>query len=71
MSHEEQEEQARRARTEELRQEIAKGRQSDAVPEHPEILPGESPNQYVERRMRELDNNRVERKPPQPPPGIN
>jgi hypothetical protein len=51
------EEEARRARARELREKIAERNappDADATEDHPEILPGESPNEYVERRVREL-----------------
>lgn len=51
------EEAARRARAKKLRKEIAERLHpaaSEAAEDHPEMLPNESPNEYIERRSREL-----------------
>jgi hypothetical protein len=50
-------EEARRARADQLRKKIAEHNalsDSDTVEDHPEMLPNETPNEYVERRNREL-----------------
>jgi len=55
-------EQARRARAKDLRKQIAQRLQpadSAKTEEHPEMLPGESPNEYVERRVRELKDKKT------------
>jgi hypothetical protein len=62
------EEESRRRRADSLRQRIAeREKQSGPVEEHPEMLPGESPNEYVERRMRELDKKKRKSGPPDTP----
>lgn len=53
---------ARRGRADELRRKIrdlekdSEGAEDDPVESTPDILPGESPNDYVQRRMREIDS---------------
>jgi len=54
-------EEARRAKAERLRKRIAQRQAAARAPdaeEHPEMLPGESPQEYVERRMREIERKR-------------
>jgi hypothetical protein len=62
-------EEARRARAKELRKKIAQRLHPPevaATEEHPEMLPGESPNEYVERRMRELKDKKARGGSPRP-----
>jgi hypothetical protein len=62
-------EEARQARAERLRKQIEKRKASLKVDEGntepdagtPKMLPGESPHDYVERRMREIEKNRAKR----------
>jgi hypothetical protein len=54
-------------RAEELRKRIAEVNappDPGAAEDHPEMLPGESPNEYVERRMRELRDKKSGGGPP-------
>ena len=51
------EEQERRARAEELRRQI-RGIKSEDTAEGPEMKPGESPKEYLERRQREMENKK-------------
>ena len=63
-------EEIRQARTARLRKQIEKQIASPRVDESnteadagtPEMLPEESPHDYVERRMREIEKNRSERR---------
>jgi hypothetical protein len=55
------EQEAQKVRADKLRQKIAQRNSTpdaDTAEEHPEMLPGESPNEYVERRMRELEKKK-------------
>jgi hypothetical protein len=55
-------EEARRSRADELRRRIAERNSlpdSEATEDHPEMLPGESPNEYIERRTRELKKKKA------------
>jgi hypothetical protein len=57
------EQEARRARADELRKKIATRKNPPnpgATEDHPEMLPGESPNEYIERRVRELKKKKRE-----------
>jgi hypothetical protein len=61
------EEEARRARARELREKIAERNNppdAEGTADHPELLPGESPNEYVERRIRELKEKKLRGGPP-------
>ena len=52
------EEQKRRARAEELRRQIHGITSGEAAGEGPEMKPGESPKEYIERRQREMEKNK-------------
>jgi hypothetical protein len=63
-------EERRQARTASLREQIEKLKTSPNIDESntdpdagtPEMLPGESPHDYVERRTREIEKKRSERR---------
>jgi hypothetical protein len=51
-------EQERRARAEELRRQIRSIKSEPPPAEEPEIKPGESPKEYMDRRQREMEKNK-------------
>ena len=65
------EKKARRKRAEKFRQKIEKIEDERASPadDTPEMKPGESPNEYVERRMWEISHKRKGTHPVEPEVG--
>ena len=52
------EEQERRKRAEELRRQIRGIASGETADEGPEMKPGESPKEYLDRRQREMEKNK-------------
>ena len=52
------EEQERRKRAEDLRRQIRGITSGETADEGPEMKPGESPKEYMERRLREMEKNK-------------